>query len=94
MKYNEFKHCVNIAGLSLIEFADLIKANPKSITNIASKNHEDSVPKHLSIIAVLMAKMAEGGIDFKEPIEQLSIQHQKYRIKGKFGGDKQGVLEL
>jgi hypothetical protein len=41
-----------------------------------------------------MAKMTEGGIDFKEPIAQLSIQHQKCRVKGKFGGDKQGVLEL
>lgn len=94
MKYLEFKKHVQMAGLSMSEFAELIKANPKSITNLAHNNHEQSIPKHLSIIAALMVKMTEHGIDFKQPIEQLNIGHQKSRIKGKFGGDKQGVFDL
>ncbi|NOR55168.1 MAG: XRE family transcriptional regulator [Sulfurovum sp.] len=94
MKYNEFKNYLNKSGLSINEFAYLIKANPKSITNLACKDKEYDVPKHLSVIATLMAEMSMHGIDFKGPLEELSIHHQKCRIKGKFGGDKQGVLEL
>jgi len=94
MKYLELKKRIQMAGLSVNEFAELIKTNPKSITNLANKNNEHNVPKHLSIIATLMVKMTENGIDFKKPIEQLDIEHQKFRVKGKFGGDKQEVFEL
>ncbi len=99
MKYNEFKNHLNISGLSVSEFAYLIRANPKSITNLARKDkeeeeEEEDVPKHLSVIATLMAQMSMHGLDFKGPLKELSIHHQKCRIKGKFGGDKQGVFKL
>ena len=51
MKYEEFTRNIGKAGLTIKEFAELIKANPNSMTNLAKK---DNVPKNLAIIVAFL----------------------------------------
>ena len=62
MTYTEFKRQLGKAGLTVRAFAALMGQTPNSITNYASKGE---VPTHLAIIAVLMAEMADAGMDFQ-----------------------------
>jgi hypothetical protein len=62
MTYTEFKRQLGKAGLTVRAFAALLGQTPNSITNYASKG---DVPKHLAIIATLMAEMADAGLGFQ-----------------------------
>lgn len=79
MNYAEFKRQIGKAGLNFKGFAELLKLNPKSISNFSKK---ESVPDHLGIIAALLGEMAEHQIDFIQLVEKLNIQPQKPRGKG------------
>lgn len=91
MSYDEFKRHVGKAGLSLKEFAALIKLNSTSISNYAKSGE---VPSHLAIIAALLAELAERKVNFKEILANIDIADKKPRGagKGKFGGDPQNLL--
>jgi hypothetical protein len=94
MNYKEFRRQLGKAGLTIKEFAELIKQTPNSITNHAA---EGEVPSHLAIIAALMGGMAEAGVDFRATLGQVEYAPSKLRggaTKGKFGGSKQGDLPL
>ena len=81
MKYDEFKRNIGKAGLTIKEFAELIKTNTNSITNLATK---DTVPKHLVIIAVLLGEMVDKGVEYKYLFEKMNIEPQKSRHDGAF----------
>jgi len=91
MTYDEFKRHVGKAGLTIREFADLLKLNPGSISNYAKTGE---IPSHLAIIIVLVAEMAERKINYREVLSKADITPKKTRGagKGKFGGDRQNLL--
>ena len=94
MTYEEFRRQLGKAGLTIKEFAELIKQTPNSITNHAA---EGEVPSHLAIIAALMGEMAESGVDFRGALGKVDYEPSKPRggaAKGKFGGSKQISLQL
>ncbi len=85
MTYDDFKKNIKGANLTLREFADLIKANRNSITNLSSQG---SVPKNLYIISALLAELSYHNIDYKKVLEQMDIEPQKARVKNTFGEKK------
>ncbi len=85
MDYEEFTRNIRKAGLTLKEFAYLIKTNPNSITNLSNK---EQMPKNLAIIAVLLGEMVDKGIDYKHLFIKMDIEPQKARVKGSFGKSK------
>lgn len=92
MTYNEFRRQIGKAGLTIKEFAELIKQTPNSITNYAGHNE---VPSHLAIISALMGDMAEAGHDFRVTLSRIQFDAGKPRggaTKGRFGGCKQDNL--
>jgi hypothetical protein len=92
MIYDEFQRQVGKAGLTLKEFASLLRMNRTSLSNLAKK-HE--VPAHLAVIATLMGEMADNGIDFRRALSRIDITPKKPRgggAKGKFGGVKQSDI--
>ena len=76
MNYDELIRNIGKAGLSVKEFAILLKANPNSITN---KKKKECVPKNLGIIAVLLGEMVDKGLDYKHLFEKLNLNEQKRR---------------
>lgn len=78
MKYDELTRNIAKAGLEIKEFAELIKANPNSITNLKSK---DKMPKNIAIIAVLLGEMKEAKLPFRDYIDELDLEEQKARRK-------------
>lgn len=85
MTYTEFRRQLGKAGLTIKEFATLIKHTPNSITN---HSKHDEVPQHLAIIASLVAEMADSGLDFRSSINRIELTPNKPRgkaIKGVFG---------
>lgn len=94
MTYEEFRRQLGKAGLTVKEFAVLIKQKPNSISNYATQGE---VPPHLAIIAALMGDMAESGMDFRKTLARAEFEPSKPRLgpgKGKFGGSKQINLNL
>ncbi|GAB2895598.1 helix-turn-helix domain-containing protein [Uliginosibacterium flavum] len=92
MTYEEFRRQLGKAGLTIKEFAVLIKQTPNSITN--HSQHKE-VPPHLAIIAALMGEMAEADIDFRATLARIQFDASKPRggvVKGQFGGSKQTRL--
>lgn len=88
MTYDEFRRQLGKAGLTVKEFAGLIKQNPNSITNHAKQGF---VPTHLAIIAALMGDMAEFGMDYRGTLCKLQLDANRPRgkaTKGLFGGRK------
>lgn len=86
MLYSEFRRQLGKAGLTVKEFACLIKQTPNSITNHAAHGE---VPPHLAIIATLMGDMAESGLDFRTTLARIQFEPSKLRggvEKGRFGG--------
>jgi hypothetical protein len=82
MDYEEFTRNIRKAGLTLKEFAHLIKTNPNSITNLSKKEH---IPKNLTIIAVLLGEMVDKNLDYQYLFEKMDLEPQKARVKGTFG---------
>jgi hypothetical protein len=94
MTYEEFQRHLGKAGLTIREFAELVKMNRVSLSNYAKKGE---VPSHLAVIATLLGEMAERKIDYREVLSRIDIASKKPRGAGKggkFGGDKQKDLEL
>ena len=88
MTYNEFRRQLGKAGLSVKNFAEVIKQNPNSITNYAVQGE---VPLHLAIIVTLMADMADHELDFRAALSRIHFEAVKPRgsiDKGKFGDSK------
>lgn len=63
MRYDEFKKCLKVAGISVKELAEVLDMQPNSITNYRARG---SVPRHLGVIASLLAVLATHGIDHSE----------------------------
>lgn len=94
MTYDEFHRHLGKAGLTLRQFAGLVKMNRVSISNYSKAGE---VPSHLAVIAALMGEMAEQHIDFRIVLTGIEIEPKKPRgaaAKGRFGGDKQRSLQL
>lgn len=94
MTYDEFQRHIGKAGLTISQFAELIKMNRVSLSNYGKKGE---VPSHLAVIAALLGEMAEHHIEFHEVLSRINISSKKPRgagKSGKFGGDKQSNLEL
>ncbi|WP_457747807.1 hypothetical protein [Sulfurimonas sp.] len=83
MDYEELVRNIGKAGLTIKKFAELIKANPNSITNLS--NEEKKVPKNLAIIAMLLGELVDNGIDYKPLFDKLQLEPQKARVENKFG---------
>lgn len=94
MLYTEFLAEITKAGLTVRGFADLTGMNPNSISNYARNG---KIPKHLALIAVLVAGISEMGGDYEQIMSRVKPALQKPRggaTRGKFGGDRQGKLDL
>ena len=94
MNYERFLAELGKAGLTVRGFAKLIGMNRNSISNCASRGE---VPRHLALIAVLMAEMNVRDIAYQEAISRVDIALKKPRGRakpGRFGGDKQEELEF
>lgn len=94
MTYDEFRRQLGKAGVSVKEFADLVKLHRNSVTNYAKGG---IIPSHWAIVVVLMGEMAENKIDFREALRRLEISPNKVRgsaVKGRFGIGKQAELNL
>ena len=94
MTYDEFRRQLGKAGLTVKEFAVLIKQTPNSITNYAAQG---GVPPHLAIIAALMGDMAESRSDFRATLARIQFDASRARggaTKGRFGGSRQINLQL
>lgn len=92
MTYGEFQRHIGKAGITLKEFASLIRINRGSLSNLSKKGQ---VPSHLAVIAALLGEMKDKGIEFEEVLSRIDIAPKKARGAGKegrFGGDKQGDL--
>lgn len=76
MTYDEFRRHLGKAGLTLHEFAQILKMNPISLSNYGQRG---TVPSHLAIIACLVGEMAEHQIDYKTPLERIAISSKKRR---------------
>jgi len=85
MDYEEFTRNIGKAGLTVKDFANLIKTNPNSITNLSKK---ERMPKNLAIIAVLLGEMVDKGLEYKSLFEKMNLEPQKARVKGSFGKTK------
>lgn len=94
MTYDEFQRQIGKAGLTIKQFADLVKMNRVSLSNNRKKGE---VPSHLAVIATLLGEMAERHIDFRDVLSRIDIEPKRPRgagKAGKFGGDKQNDLDL
>ncbi|EKS9883927.1 XRE family transcriptional regulator [Burkholderia pyrrocinia] len=92
MTYEEFQRQLGKAGLTVREFAELIRMNRNSITNCASKGE---VPSHLAVISALMGEMAEYKVDFRHVLARVEIEPKKPRgggARGQFGRNRQSDL--
>lgn len=94
MHYDEFMRQIGKAGMTVRQFADAIKMNRNSISNLAKQRE---VPSHLAVIATLMGVLADHHIDFLSALDRIQIKPKKPRgsaTKGHFGGAKQINLDL
>lgn len=92
MTYDEFQRHIGKAGLTLKEFAGLIRMNRISISNLAKKGE---VPSHLAVMACLMGEMADHRVDFRAALSRIDIEPRKPRgaaAAGRFGGSRQKDL--
>jgi hypothetical protein len=92
--YGQFLSELGKAGLKVHAFAALIGMNPNSVSNYARGGE---VPRHLALIAVLLAEMTTQGVPFRNAMARVEVTPMKPRgaaKRGRFGGDKQARLEL
>jgi hypothetical protein len=82
VKYSEFTRHLGKAGITVKEFAELLKKNPNSITNNAQKG---CIPNELGVIAALIGEMSDNDIEFKRVIERLELKKRKARSPEKVG---------
>ena len=93
MPYAEFLAELERARLSVRDFAELIGMNPNSITNYAGRGE---VPQHIALIAVLVAEMAAGKLDYRTAIAKVAPTKKPRggTRRGHFGRDRQVSLDL
>ena len=94
MRYEEFLRQLGKAGLSIREFAGLLRMNPNSVSNYGASGE---VPDHLAVIAALMGEMSEHRVDFRFVLGRIQFKTKKLRGStgsGRFGGDGQQDLDL
>jgi len=94
MTYSEFLTELGKAGLTVRAFADLIGMNRNSVSNYAANG---DVPRHLAVIAALLAEMNIQKIAYQTVIARIGLTPKKPRgaaKPGRFGGDRQDQLEL
>lgn len=94
MDYEEFKRHLGRAGLSLREFAALMRLNSNSISNYATT---DSIPSHHAIAVVLMGELADNRLDFRTVLKRMNLQPKRVRgaaAVGRFGGSRQTELPM
>jgi hypothetical protein len=70
MQYAQFQQILDEAGLSLREFALLLKLNPNSLTNYKKRG---TVPSHLAVIANLVRELAFHGLDYRSAVNRAGI---------------------
>ncbi|WP_145723284.1 XRE family transcriptional regulator [Mesorhizobium tianshanense] len=94
MSYDDFIAELDKAHLSVREFAQLLGRRPNSISN---NRKLGEVPDHLAVIAALLAELQIRDIPFRPVLKRLGLSPKRPRgaaAVGKFGGEKQGRLEL
>jgi hypothetical protein len=85
MTYEEFRRQLGKAGLSVKEFAGLVRLRPNSVTNYARVGE---VPSHLAVIAILMGEMADNKLDFKARLASVDIDSTRGTVRA---GDAPGA---
>lgn len=75
MSYEELVNNISLAGLSIKEFAELIKVRPTSITNL--KSDESKIPKALFIISALIRDMKQANMDYKKTIGEIDFDYKR-----------------
>ncbi|MBX9725249.1 MAG: hypothetical protein K2X81_27845 [Candidatus Obscuribacterales bacterium] len=78
MTYDEFTLELAHTGLSGREFAKLLKLNPNTIANYKQSG---KVPSHHAVILVLIRKLEEHGIEYRQRIETLDLTPNAKRGK-------------
>lgn len=96
LKYQEFIKELGKAGLSVRQFAELIGMRPNSVSNNAKRGE---VPTHLAVIASLLAELSVRRVPIEPIFARLDLDRTGKKPRGaasigRFGGDKQGRLEL
>jgi len=66
----------------------MMKMHRNSLSHHAKKG---KVPSHLAVIAVLIAEMAEHGLDYRAVISNISIRSKKPRGSGFKKGNKRSL---
>jgi hypothetical protein len=74
--YEEFQRHVGKAGLTLTEFAGMVRMSRVSISNLSRKGE---VPGHLAIIASLLGEMAEQRVEFRTVLSRIDVKPKKPR---------------
>jgi hypothetical protein len=80
--YGEFQILLGRAHSSIAELAALLGMNQTSITNYKAKG---VVPTHLAAVAVLVASLADHGIDFRSSLERINPTPKRARGNNHFG---------
>ena len=96
MSYDEFIAELGKAGLSVRRFAELVGMRPNSVSNNAKRGE---VPAQLAVIAALLSELGVHRIPIDPIFSRLETTKVAKKPRGassvgKFGGDKQGRLEL
>lgn len=92
MTYDEFQRHLGKAGLTIKAFAELMRMNRISLSNLSKKA---AVPDHWAVVAALLGEMKDNNLDFHEVLSKIKLTPRKPRgagKAGKFGGDKQEEL--
>ena len=96
MSYDDFIGELGKAGLSVRKFAELVGMRPNSVSNNAKRG---VVPAHLAVIATLLAELGVRRVPIEPIFARLDLDKSGKKPRGasslgRFGGDKQGRLEL
>lgn len=86
MTYDEFRRQLGKAGVTVKEFATLVRLNPNSVTNYARTGE---VPTHFAVAAILMGEMAEHRLDFRIALSSADLGPESRRgaASGGFGSN-------
>ncbi len=76
MHYEEFRRHLGKAGLSVKEFAVLMKTRQSSLSNYAKS---EEIPAHWAVIAALLGEMADNDLDFRPVLAKIDIAPKKPR---------------
>jgi hypothetical protein len=79
MNYREFQRQIGKSGLTIKKFAQLMRMNRASISNLAKRS---SVPNHLAVISTLMGMLSDKQVSFIDTIDSLDLEPMSPRGKG------------